>query len=332
MWQEVGDAVDRHQRFVISSHITPDGDAVGSVVGLGEYLRGRDKEVLALLPDPAPAMFAFLDAEKTIQVYDPADHLGTIKQAEVWFCLDFTGPVRMGRLADAMPEFTGTLISIDHHTSPEEFAAISVGDSTAAATSALIAEFLEWAGAEWTDCMVTALYGGLVSDTGNFQYSNATARAFGIAGRLVDRGADPGEVYRRIYEIWSWPRLRLLGEVINRLELICRGRVAITTVSQSLLQRTGTTIQDLESFINYGRMVEGVEVSVVISELGPQKCKASFRSNGTVDVAAVARSLGGGGHRNAAGSPLELPLDQGRIRVEEVLQGAFSKPDVGNQP
>jgi len=325
LWEELDRIIGGGRRFVVASHRNTDGDAVGSLMALHEHLASRGKESLVLTPDPVPGPYRFMDPRAVIEVYDMERHRGLVLGADVWFCLDLNGPKRMAGLGDLVPEFGGALVCIDHHLAAEPFAHLMVTDEKASSTGFLIGEFLEWAGAEWTESLATVIYAAMASDTGSFRFSNTNPETLRMAARMVERGARPADVYRELYERWTWGRIRLLHRVLGRLEYEADGRLAIMTATQEDLTATGCLPVDLEDFVNFGRMIEGVEVAALLCELAPSASKASLRSAGRVDVAEVAQNLGGGGHRNASGVRFDLPLSDAKEGLRRALEEAIGR-------
>jgi phosphoesterase RecJ-like protein len=314
------EAIRSAEKVVIVSHHSPDGDAVGSMIALREIVRHFHREPHLFLPEPVPPSFRFIDPENSIQTYDPEKDSDVLLNSDLWFCLDFNVPSRMGRMGDLLAKYEGDVICIDHHKSPAPFGQIMFADDTAAATAVLIAEWAEWQSGPWTEALITAIYAAIVSDTGGFRYANTHARTLSMAARLVERGADPFEISRNLYERWQEGRLRLLTRVLSSLEVDRNIRTAFLSARRSDFEATGTGPQDLEEFVNYGRILDQIEIGILLCELKDGKCKASIRSNGSVNVEEIALSLGGGGHQAAAGVKLDLPIEEAREKLREAIR------------
>jgi phosphoesterase RecJ-like protein len=231
----------------------------------------------------------------------------------------------MAELGDLVEPFRGTIACVDHHLEADHFADLMIGHEEASSTGYLLALFLEYAGIEWTEELATVVYTAMAADTGNFRYSNTDPDTLRTAAKMVDHGADPAEVYRHLHERWSWGRMQLLYRVLGSLEAFADGRLAMLSAKQADLDATGCDPVDLEDFVNFGRIIDGVEVSALVCELEPAACKASLRSQGSVDVAEVAQDLGGGGHRNAAGVRFDLPLPDALEKLREALVDAIER-------
>jgi nanoRNase/pAp phosphatase (c-di-AMP/oligoRNAs hydrolase) len=323
MWEELNKIIQDGKRFVVASHRNTDGDAVGSLMAFHEYLTRLGKQTLVLNPDPVPTPYHFLDPDDVIQVYDAEKHRDAVLASDTWLCLDLNAPKRMTALGDLVPQFEGTLVCIDHHLAAEPFAHLMLTDEQSSSTGFMIGQFLEWTGVEWTESLATAIYAAMASDTGNFRFTNTDGVTLRMAAGMVERGAKPADVYRQLYEGWSWGRMRLFRRVLRKIEFHADGRLAMMSASREDLAATGCVPVDLEDFVNYGRMIRGVDVSALVCELAERECKASIRSAGRVDVAEVAQALGGGGHRNAAGVRFDLPLGEGKERLRHALEQAI---------
>jgi phosphoesterase RecJ-like protein len=314
------EAIRSAEKVVIVSHHSPDGDAIGSMIALREIVHDLHREAHLFLPESVPQSFRFIDPENSIRTYDPEKDGDALLDSDLWFCLDFNAPSRMGKMNDLLGKYEGDVICIDHHKSSEPFGQIMFTDETAAATGLLLAEWAEWQGGPWTETLITALYSAIVSDTGGFRHTNTDARSLSIAARLVERGADPYVICHNLYECWSEGRLRLLLRVLDTLQVDRDIKTAFLQVLRSDFEATGTGPQDLEEFVNYGRMLEKIEVAILLCELRDNQCKASIRSNGVVDVEEIARSLGGGGHQGASGVRFDLPIEEAREKLRQAIR------------
>jgi len=324
-WEELKKVIEKGRKIVVASHRNTDGDAIGSLMAMHYYLESAGKDHLVLTPDPVPAPYQFLDEGNVIEVYDPEKHREGVLASDTWLCLDLNGPARMAELGDLVEPFEGTIACVDHHLEADHFADLMIGHEEASSTGYLLGLFLEYAGIEWTLELATVVYTAMAADTGNFRYSNTDPDTFRMAAKMVEYGANPAEVYRHLHERWSWGRMQLLYRILGTLDSFADGRLAILSATQEDLRATGCVPVDLEDFVNCGRIIDGVEVSALVCELDPAACKASLRSQGSVDVAEVAQNLGGGGHRNAAGVRFDLPLPEALETLREALVDAIER-------
>lgn len=224
-----------------------------------------------------------------------------------------------------MRRLCGSLANIDHHPHSERFGEFHLVDTDACATGVLIYRLLRQAGHPVSSDVSVCVYTAILADTGSFHYSNANPEAFSVAGEMVAKGVDAWSVASALFENQEEGRLRLLAEVLPTLEVSGCGRIAAICSTLDMMKRTGTGAEHTDGFINYPRSVSGVEVAIFFREIEDLKFKVGFRSKGTVDVGALARALGGGGHHNAAGAVVEGPFASVKTmvfnRVAELLDG-----------
>ncbi len=292
------------------AHENPDGDAIGSTLGLANALREMGKEVVAFNADRVPEIMRFLPGSETIVQELPAG-----ATFDVAFVLD------SGDLARTMlpvEEICQTLINIDHHPH-SEFGDICYLDTSASATAVMIWRVLERLDYQPSLEVAQPLYLGILSDTGSFRYSSANQEAFQVAGELLGKGIDPWDIASRLYESLAPERMRLLGLVLPTLEISACGRYASMAMTDDILQASGASEEHTDGFVNYPRAIRGVEVALFFRQVGADEYKISFRSRGNIDVGSMARALGGGGHHNAAGAKVCGTLEQARATVSRLL-------------
>ena len=303
-------------RFLIACHENPEGDAIGSELALALALRKMGKTVTVLNADPVPANLLFLPgADSVVRAEDGSRY-------DVAVVVDCGSPDRTGSVQAELRK-PSILVNIDHHRTNGCGGDFCLIDPEAAATGMLVYRVLEAMGAEIDYDVAVNIYVAVLTDTGSFHYSNTSPEAFHIAGEMVRRGIDPWDVAERVYESRSADRLRLLGRVLDSLEIRAGGRVAAITTMKKDLAEFSSTKDALEGFINYPRSVIGVEAAVSFREEGEREFRVSFRSKGRVDVSAVAQSFGGGGHKNAAGCTVRGSLSEVKERVFAALETAL---------
>lgn len=291
--QQIVDLIDNNEKFLIAAHENPDGDAIGSTLGLALALKEMGKDVIAFNADPVPEPMRFLPGSDLL-----CNNIPPNAHFPVAFVLD-AGAVERTRLP--VEELCDTLINIDHHPH-SDFGDLCFVDTEASATAVLIYRLLTRLDSQISLDVAKALYLGLMSDTGSFRYSSANAEAFDVAGRLISAGIDPWETASNLYESYAPERMRLLGLVLPTLEVSSCGRYAFMFMERQHLVDSGAVEEHADGFVNYPRAVRGVEVALFFSEIKPNYYKVSMRSRGTIDVGALARELDGGGHHNAAGA------------------------------
>jgi phosphoesterase RecJ-like protein len=282
---------------LISVHKNPDGDALGSQLGLMMALEKAGKKVFAHNLDPVPEIYRFLPANGRITTGPQVN--GTY---DAFLVLD-ADPPRTGLFNGSWP--ARTLINIDHHvTNPRQWP-ITWLDPDATATGEMIYRLVSALQVPIDKDMALCLYTAIFTDTGSFRYSNTTPESMRIAATLIESGADPWLVTENVYESFSFRRIDLLGKVLAGIERSPDGRIAWVLVTDELYRQTGTTAEDTDNFVNFVRSVKGVEVAVLFRQTGPEQYKISMRAKGRVDLSILATTLGGGGHKNAAGGVMD---------------------------
>ncbi len=317
----VGDIVQALRscsRVAITTHIRPDGDAIGSQLALGLFLRKLGKQVCMVNTHAVPRSLEWMEGAESIDVFE-----GLLAQrqlldtAQAIVVVDVNAGHRLGRdLVGPVKDSPAIKVLIDHHRNPESWFDYSFVREDAAAAGMLVYELIRaWNAELLTGAIATALYVAILTDTGSFRYSTVTPSVHRVVADLLERGSQkPAAVYAAIYEGrgQEWPRL--LGCAMNTLTLRYNGKLAYIVIARRMLRELSAEYQDTEGFVDFAMSVDGVEVALVFSEtrLGT---KVSFRSKGEHAVDQWARSLGGGGHRNAAGAFVHDPLEQVISRV-----------------
>ena len=307
---------------VLTTHINADGDGCGSEIALAAWLREEGTEAFIVNPTPLPQSYRFLVPDDSWVVdATSAEAQELCDGADVAVVLD-TGEVprigRVRRLIDGLPT-----VVIDHHPSGDRpIEGVSFRDSGASATGELVFDLIHRAGGPWSAMGDLGMYVAILTDTGSFRFSNTTTTSFRIAAELVDRGVSPDETYRRIYGAVPRRRFHLLESALALLEVDEEGGVAWMTVPADQFDALGAIADDLEGMVDYPRSVEGVEVGLLFRQIPQKGIKVSFRSNGAVNVNALARRFGGGGHVRAAGALIEGRMDQVRQDVTHATREA----------
>lgn len=304
-------------RFLVACHENPEGDAIGSELALALALRKMGKTATVLNADPVPANLLFLPGAGTVVFAEDGS------KYDVAVVVDCGSPERTGRVGQELRKCP-LLINIDHHRTNGDLGELALVDPDAAATGLLIHRVLSAMGYEIGLDVATNIYVAVLTDTGSFHYGSSSPEAFEVAGEMVRRGVDPWAVAEQVYETQSAHRLRLLGRVLDSLEVSADGRVACISTMREDLREFASGKDALEGFINYPRSIVGVEVAVSFREEEGGVFRVSFRSKGRVDVCAVAARFGGGGHRNAAGCTVPGTLADVKKRVLEALAAVLS--------
>jgi phosphoesterase RecJ-like protein len=289
---EVVAAIRPRRRFVIASHARPDGDAVGSQLAMAYTLRALGKQARVVSRDPPPPpLLAFpgvAEIEITDRVDDPGDAVIVMESGD----LTRTGIAGLDR---------GFVINIDHHVDNKLYGAVNWFDLSAAACGEMVFDLVRGLGAPLTYEIALHVYVAILTDTGSFHYSNISPRTFEICRRCVEAGVIPASVARSVFDSNNLGRLKLFGAVLSRMELDPSGRLATLVVDRRLAADCGGTYEDTEGLINLPLTVKDIQAVVFFKENGPDDWRVSMRSKETIDINAVARQFGGGGHKNASG-------------------------------
>jgi phosphoesterase RecJ-like protein len=314
--QNIVNEIQRNHSFLVTSHESPDGDAIGSALAMASFLRKIGKEVCVHFADPVPDLYAFMPGVDTVCPHIPD------RDFDVAFVLD------IGELRRAGDEFCGfkrigRLVNLDHHLGCEHFGAFNLIDSGAAATGVLVYRIAKAYGYRFDLETALSLYVAIITDTGSFRYSNANREAFTIAGELVDYGINAWDVAEQLYENQPRKRLELLALALGTLDVIKGGQAASVTVTLDMYAKTCADAELTDGFVNYPRSIRGVEVAIFFRQMDERRFKVGFRSKGKVNVADFASALGGGGHHNAAGCTVDGTLEEVKARVYAIVESAF---------
>lgn len=308
--------------IALTTHVNADGDGTGSEAALAGWLLTRGKDVAIANPTAFPTNFRYMLPDH-VEVTEPGASMDArVRQADLLLVVDTGEPQRIGRVAKLVRE--DAVAVLDHHP-PADGGIPGPGlrDPSACATGELVYDLFMLAGADdWTDAMVQGLYAAIETDTGSFRFSNTTPRTHAMAADLIARGIDPEAVYRRLHATVSMERLQMLRLALNGLDTDPDLPITWITVPRAVTHEMEAKADDLDGMVDYARNVEGTEVALIFRETLDGATKISFRSNGNVDVNAIAREFGGGGHVKAAGALVAGPPSEVRPRVIDVVRDA----------
>jgi len=307
-------------RFLLTSHVNPDGDAIGSELGLARLLRGMGKGAVVWNRDETPSVYRRVAGADRIHLGEEPP-VGWPEKFDGTIVLECPGPDRTG-LEDHLDELP--VVNIDHHLGNQHYGTVNWVDPAAPAVGEMIFRLARTLKLRVDEETANALYLTLVTDTGGFRFSNATSAAFEAAGDLVREGAQPARVTRWLYESRPLASLRLLAEMLATLEIHAGGRIATARLTPGMYERAGASQSDSEGLIDYPRSVAGVDAVALVKALEDGTTKVSLRSRGEVDVERIARGHGGGGHKNAAGYVVEAEPDAAAREAVEALTAALA--------
>lgn len=299
------------KKLVLVSHVSPDGDTLGSTLALGAALRAMGKEVILNVDDEMPDVFKFLPGIEAFRRFSPEERI----EADLLVVMDASSADRAGNAMEVVK--APAVVNIDHHKTNTEFADYLHLDIQAAATCEIMYTLLKEMDVPFTKEIAICLYEGLYTDTGSFKYSNTTAHTLRIAADLLEYGVDPGVISDNM-EVKKRNQIEMLGKVLKTLTFIHEGKIAYVEIGPELYDKNVET----DTFISYPRYTEGVEIAVLFKQVEPELTRVSFRSR-EKDVAALALGFGGGGHPKAAGCSIHAPIGEAKKivlpAVEELL-------------
>ncbi len=331
--ERVADTLRVSERLVLTCHVHPDGDSLGSMLGLRLALEAMGKKVICYCQDQPPSNLGFLPGIDRI-VHDvdvPLDSGTTLVM------LDCSETRRIGGMGPSLVSSAGGLVVIDHHLGQDmcrelsDVPCVQYINPEIFATGAVCVALLDVMGCDITPDIATCFYTAILTDTGSFRHSNTTPLAFHIAARLVESGADPYEISDRIFERVTYAKLRLLAMALDNLTIEAGGMAAIMHISLDMLERAGASLFDADDFVRYPRALDGVEASALIKETEPGKISVSMRSRSWFNVAGLAKSFGGGGHFHAAGFRTRGDVSMWRSRLAEILSRELAQKQEQNE-
>jgi phosphoesterase RecJ-like protein len=310
MLSQVVELIESKRRFAITSHVRPDGDSLGSSLGLFWLLRALDKEPEVIMRDPVPHAYQKLPGSELVRVTPRVD-----LPYDAVFVIECSDIDRPG-IVDLEQQF---VVNIDHHSTTALFGNINWIDSTASAVGEMIYNLCKAIGVRVTREIAECVYTALVTDTGSFHYSNTTERTFKVASELVRAGVKPAKVSQAVFGSYPWSKLELLSEVLASARRDSSGHVAWLRQTIEMQERAHATDEDGDGFVNYPLSCGDVEAVAFLKESAPGVYRVSLRSKGDVNVARIAERFGGGGHRNAAGCTLRGTWEEAEEEIVQLL-------------
>jgi phosphoesterase RecJ-like protein len=316
--ERIVDAIRAKRRFVISSHAKPDGDSIGSQLAMAYALLTLGKEVVIVNKDRAPSALMRFPGIETIQVGNEV--AGEFDAAIIMECGDLKRPGVSG-----LDRFF--LINIDHHPGNIGFGDINWFDDSASACGEMVFDLVRALGVPLSLEIATHVYLAILTDTGSFHYSGITPRTFQICKETLEAGVDPVRVARQVYDSNNMGRLKLFGSVLSAMQIDPTGRIAIVHVDHEMARAAGGTYEDTEGIVNMPLTVKEVEAAVFFKQERDDEYRVSLRSKGDIDVGAVAKEFGGGGHKNAAGCTVHGSLNTLQKLFIDKVERAIDAPE-----
>ena len=322
-WPRFVELVESHQRFLLTSHVRPDCDALGSELAMAAILESLGKEVLVVNPFPTPPDLQFLDPQRKLKQLGSDVSADQLDAYEVLMVLDTTAWVQLGTMAEVVRKSKAVRVVIDHHVSGDDLGAELFKNTEAEATGRLVIEAADQLGVPLSPQIARAAFAAVATDTGWFRFSSTTSGTLRLAARLIDAGVVPAELYQQLYEDDTLPRLNLIGRTMARAKTEMDGRLIHTYIERADFEAVGAHSSDSEDMINMTLAVGGTEAAVILVEQASGGFKISFRSRNDLDCSRVARQFGGGGHKKAAGAFIDEPLEAARSKVLDAVRAAM---------
>lgn len=317
-WEPIRNVIHENHRFLITTHVNADPDALGSELALSEGLKELNKETLIINPTSVSVNNAFLDPDGQIQEYDNNHDLSNASFDAV-FILDISRWERLGPLAEPLRKCSKPKICIDHHPYSGGFADFHIVNVNACASAEIVYDLLHYLNVSLTSRMAEAIYAAMLADTGSFSFSNTNARSHRIVSELLQKPLPARTIYENLYQNFTPARLQFLGHCLSRLQFDCGDRIAWMSIPFESLHKRGMTPEDVEGFADLPRNCRSVLLSIVFLEVEPGDIKISLRSKGDFNSNRLASQFGGGGHCHASGIRLNGQLHE----IEQlVLQSA----------
>lgn len=322
-WPRFAELVSAHNKFLLTTHIRPDCDALGSALGMAGVLESLGKQVQIVTGHAVPPNLAFIDPQKKIK------HLGSDIQAdelediEVLLVLDTSAWIQLGDVGEVVRSTKAKKGIVDHHVSQDDLGAELFKDTSAEATGRLVVDAADHLKVKITPEMAMPLYAAIATDTGWFRFPSTTPSTYRYGARLIEAGASPSQIYHDLYEQDTLARVQLRGRVLANTKVELDGRLVHTLVSREDFETTGALASDTEDLVNLTLAVVGTEVAVILVEQASGQVKVSFRSRGKLDCSEMAGQFAGGGHRAAAGATVEGPLLAAQTKVLDAVRAAM---------
>jgi len=314
---ETAAAIGESRRIVLACHVNPDGDALGSMLGLALALIPLGKDLVCLSQDGVPDILRFLPGVERIATATdvPAFDLALV--------VDSGELARVGETVQPLVARARRIVDIDHHVTAGAFGDIRVLDAHAASTAEIVYALLQTLDVPITSDIATCLFTGIITDTGSFRFQNVTPNTLRVAAKLLEAGAPPAHISENVFDNRTFAATRLLGLALSALSQTPDGQVVWTHITAQNFRTLGATDQDTEGVVNYVRGVRGAEVGILFREMEGGSIRVSLRARESVNVAEVAARFGGGGHRMASGCTLNVPLGEAEQAVVRAVQQAL---------
>jgi len=314
------------KKIAIIPHRNPDGDAMGSTLGLYHFLRKNNHEATVISPNEFPDFLAWLPGSETVQIFEKDKEICTkiLEEADIVFTLDFNAFHRVGEMEKVLEVLKATYIMIDHHQKPDDYATYIYSNTSIGSTCEMVYNFISFLDqkSQIDKTIGTCIYTGILTDSGSFRFPNTTGNTHRIVAELIDLGVENTEIPNLLFDNSSYNRLQLLGKALQNLKVLPEHKTSYITLTQEELNSFNYVKGDTEGIVNYGLSIKGIQFTAIFIENKDEKIiKISFRSQGGFDVNEFAREhFNGGGHRNAAGGRSEVSMEETINKFENLVK------------
>ena len=302
-WNNLNKLINESNNILLSTHINPDGDGLGSEVAVYHYIKSLNKNCRIINISGLIDKYEFLNKNNIIEQFNKDAHVSWISKCDCAIIFDIGDYSRLGKISKIIKDNTVKCISIDHHPSEDSFFDFRCLDISAPATGYLVWQYFKSINYELTYDIAEGLYAALITDTGSFRYNSTTPDCHVMAKEILETGVKPYDVYSSIYEQRTLPQIKLLGAVIDSLKIV--DEFASIRISLDMLRNCDATLEDVDGFTDFMRSIKGIEVSFMISQINNNKFRINFRSRGKYIINDIAAHFNGGGHKLAAGAMVE---------------------------
>jgi len=308
-WDSIRKFLSDKERILVTTHINPDGDGIGSQIALANYLKQLEKTVIMKNPNPIPFYFQFLDPNNDISCYKNEKDHKLIQTLDGAIIVDISDWERMGELGRALRKNNIPMMCIDHHIPTDIIGEVQILDRSASSTGELIYDFLIDSKADFNSEIVNAIYTCILTDTGSFRFSNTTAKTHLIAADLLNRGVDIKTIHSNIYENYSKNRYYLMGHLLVNMNFECHDQLVWFVLTKELIRDMKVEQWEIEGLSELTRNISNVEISIMFTEVN-NGTKVSLRSKGNISINELANQFGGGGHQFACGATLNMDKEK----------------------
>lgn len=321
------DCLNQARSVLISCHVRPDGDSLGSALGMAHILRSQGRRAEIILPSELPSRYAFLFEQEQPKVVSGDWREAQLEDFDTVVIVDTSVKAQLGPQYEFLKSCNLAVLVIDHHLESENIGTVELLDPTASAAGLMIAELSEAWSVKLNAITAKALFVAIASDTGWLSFPNADSRTYGQAWQLLQAGVRPTEIYRSLYMQASEAKVRLLGRALDSLELFCEGRLACMTLRKEDFRQSRAVQSETEGLINESMQIGSVITAMMLTEAENGSIRVSFRSKQVINVAQIAEGFGGGGHKLAAGAELACDIDQAKEKIVSAISEEFSRWD-----